>query len=139
MAELEKDEIVVEDKLEDLYRQVHPNFFDNGSITSQVFEENSSDEGMLSASRSSIISAEEATRGYVESGRGTLGAVTLTVSEWNAEGIQVIDDSAARTVPKGHAYADVREAPMTKGKARRLKILARDRWAWKVSSVASSG
>jgi len=128
-------EFVVEDDNEKLFRQVHPKFLDTaGTITSQVFELNSGDAGMLSVTRSSIVSAAKATTDYIESGLASAGVVALTVGEANSEDAPAIDDSEARTVPDGHAYLDFRSSGLPKGKARRLKNVAASRdWAYQVS------
>jgi hypothetical protein len=134
VIELGPDEFPIEDLAEDLYRQVHPNFIDsNGQITSQVFELNSGDDGELSHARSSKTSAENATSEYVEEGRRTCGAVAVTVGDYGAAGVLVIDDSGnhEKTVPEHHCYADFREEQKVKRSvARGLKNVAIERgWA----------
>lgn len=54
----------LEDPDELLYRQVHPQFVDEGRVGSQAFRPTKKDEGLLSTSRSSVTDARSAYEHY---------------------------------------------------------------------------
>jgi hypothetical protein len=66
---------------ERLHRQVHPKFISEGRLSSQAFRPNSSDDGQLSTSRSSLVSARIAYERYVARLRQSIGVWSVTVVE----------------------------------------------------------
>ena len=81
----------VGNKIEDpdavMLRQVHPRFFVDGRVSSQVFRPEARDEGLLSVHREAMITAQRAYDNHVQDGYGSCGVVAITVAQCSSEGI----------------------------------------------------
>lgn len=92
-----------------LHRQVHPSFIQNGRPASRAFKPNSSDDGQVSVSRGTIVSAEAAYERYRARGRASIGAWSVTVFECNQVSVACyadpLDDDDA------HARLDMKDKP----------------------------
>lgn len=111
-----------------LHRQAHPAFIRDGRISSAAFRPNSQDNGRLSVSRDSIVSAEEAFRRYTGRGRDSCGVWSVTVGECNSLGLEAYEDGLADD--PSHALVDFQPLPSKKQfekVADKLAALARQR------------
>ena len=100
-----------------LHRQVHPNFVRNGRPSSQAFRPSSRDEGQMSVSRGSRITAEAAYRRYTSQGRLSSGVWSVTVLECNEVGLEAYDDP----LEQDDAHAIVNFSPISsKGQVERI-------------------
>ena len=105
---LTESELLLEEQLEVLRRQVHPNFVHNGTISSQAFRPTPGDTGQLSVRRESL-SAEDAFKDHCDTyGLKSAGTWGVSVGEVIEAGVRTIDDSARTDAPKAHAYIDFR-------------------------------
>ncbi|WP_194293419.1 hypothetical protein [Actinomadura macrotermitis] len=111
--ELRPGEELIGEVDEFLYRQVHPQFVQDGRVTSQAFRPTEKDAGELSISRGSQVSAEEAfifhtARLQLDSA----GSWIVSVDEVGKIGLRAVDDQHAPTrpdpCPPGHGYIDFR-------------------------------
>jgi hypothetical protein len=113
---------LLNDPSEVLFRQVHPNWIDNGVPSSQAFAPTKKDEGQLSITRGALTTAEAAFKHYtlvqqLESA-GTWG---ISVGEATAAGLDSFDDYR-EDVP-AHGFVDFR--PLSRKQAeRKAKLLA---------------
>jgi hypothetical protein len=111
-----------------LHRQVHPQFIRDGRVSSQAFKLNTQDKGLLSVTRDSKCSAQEAHRRYTARGRSSCGVWSVTVAECNSAGLQAYDDPLEDD--DAHAVVDFNVLP-SKGQlekaAARLTEHARQR------------
>jgi hypothetical protein len=109
---LQPGEVVLSEPQEVLWRQVHPDFVHEGSITSQAFRPFPKDAGELSVTRSSILTAEDAFRQYAEeSGYRSDGSYPIRVDDVDQTGLRGVDDSgraSTNPVPLGHGFVDFR-------------------------------
>jgi hypothetical protein len=118
-----------------LYRQVHPKLFKNGQPTSVNFRPGGQDAGKVSVDRSSIWTAEQAYRQYVEHLRNaSVGAWGFTVDEVICSGTKAWPDplpAEPTGVPANpaHAFVDFRglERKDIEAAAQLLKRAALDR------------
>ncbi len=121
------------DSSELLFRQIHPNFMDNGEPSSQAFVPTAKDENRLSVDRASITTAEQSFSLFTKGGRLSIGAYGLTVAEFASEEINAFPDPVEATGTQlanpAHAYADYSSftANQQKNKAKRLKLKAKAR------------
>lgn len=100
-----------------LHRQVHPSFVRDGRPSSQAFRPNSKDNGQMSVSRGSIVTAESAYRLYVSQGRASYGVWSVTVLECNEVGLDAYEDC----LENDDAHAIVDFGPISsKGQIERL-------------------
>jgi len=107
-----------------LHRQVHPNWIQQGQITSQVFTPTPKDNNKLSFYDGDQISAENSWSYYTKiTGCESVGVVDVTVSECKEQGLDVILDG----VPyKEHVLVDfsTRGTRSIKAIAKHLKLAA---------------
>lgn len=76
-----------------LLRQVHPNFINNGEITSQVFRPTPKDENLLSMYDGDMITPEEAYNHFINNGNcSSEGVLAVSNEECAREDIDVIED-----------------------------------------------
>lgn len=122
---LEDGEMVLEDKVEVLWRQVHPNFLQDGVISSLAFRPFPRDAGMLSVRRESY-GADRAYRDHVHVGNVSAGTWGISVGEVLETGARAVDDSALPERPEAHAYVDYRylSRKQTEAAAKRLRAVA---------------
>ena len=117
-----------------LFRQIHPQFIENGEPASHSFMPQSSDEGLMSVDRGSLTSAADSHALYVSTGRESAAVYGVTVSEFKGEDEQksitcVADPLAATaTSPANPAHALADYSPYSKSRwkviAKRLKLKA---------------
>lgn len=111
-----------------LYRQVHPNWIDDGEPSSQAFKPTKKDEGMLSIALGSKTTAEDAFRHHTET-LGLASGGTWAVSVEEASDVELrayeqpLDNSPA------HGFIDFRNTggSAAERKAKQLRVNARDR------------
>lgn len=124
--ELRPGEQELSDHAELLWRQVHPTQVDDGRLSSSAFIPSQRDEGQLSTSRASKISAQAAFEDYTQvRKRQSFGVCAVSVGEVSGEALRAVDDSEAPSeeeLPPGHAYVDFRGIDSTN---KRKKIGAR--------------
>lgn len=95
------------DGTEFLHRQVNPSWVVDGVPSSQAFRPTKKDEGLLSVSRGSEVSAEESFDHHTGTlGLRSAGAWSVTVDECGESGTQAIDDPTDET--PHHAVVDFR-------------------------------
>jgi hypothetical protein len=105
---LDEGEIeLVED--EELWRQIHPSWIDNDGVCKTAFLPAAKDEGKLSSTQSTKITAEDAYLEYVDNLELTsAGVLSIRVTEASAADLRVIDDYSSNTrptpCPTGHCY-----------------------------------
>ncbi|MEQ9588012.1 MAG: hypothetical protein RJS97_08670 [Parvibaculaceae bacterium] len=76
-----------------VYRQIHPNFVQDGFPTSQAFRPTPKDESKLSVYDGDQISAEQSYRHYTQEGSlVSVGVMGLQVAECTAQSIPVVPD-----------------------------------------------
>ena len=96
-----------------LYRQIHPIMFQKERLTSSAFLPRKTDKGLLSLSRSSMISAQRAFELHLESRSESMGVVGAMVSEFTACNIRTYHDPVPATLRqpenRAHANADMRD------------------------------
>jgi len=113
-----------------LFRQIHPNFFENSHPGSPQFAPTPKDEGKLSVDRSSLTDAAGAHALFTGNGFESAAVYGLTVAEFNAESLPCYSDplKAAGTLAANpaHAYADFAtfNANQHKKIAKRLRNVA---------------
>lgn len=105
---------------ETLYRQVHPDQYQNGIVSKQAFMPSERDAGLLSTNRERI-GAAEAHRRWIAQGYLSSGTWGISTSDTKAHGLPVVDDEEHVAVDD-HASVDFEGVP---SKGSRLKI-ARD-------------
>lgn len=114
LPDLLKDEVVVDDPEERIWRQVHPkNTTDTGAPSSAAFVPNDVDEGCLSCSRESKVTAKRAFLYHTEILElESAGTWSVPVAEISRVDLRCVDDSATATdeapLPPGHVYIDYR-------------------------------
>ncbi len=120
--ELEEGEEQLTDLSELNWRQVHPLRVNASVISSEAFSPGSSDVKKLSCTRESVVTAEQAHRGYVLRGLASAGSAAISVNEVESPitsngatptaALRVIDDSKTgdpdKPLPFGHTYVDYR-------------------------------
>lgn len=114
-------------------RHVHPKAIDGGKVESWAFAPNSSDQGCMSVTQSSVVDPEEAFEDYtVHQKRASAGLWALSTEEVSSSGSRTVDDQGITpTPPRGHAFIDYRDMklrsrPESK-RAKRLRDFALDR------------
>jgi len=117
-----------------LFRQVHPQFFACGRISSQAFEAPRDHEGMLSVDRESLTTAEDAFELYTEGfGRKSACVCGVTVDEVNGHRLDAfedpVDEAEDHPANPAHAVIDlsVLSRSQMKTTAGKLAQLARER------------
>jgi hypothetical protein len=117
----------LENMEEKLYRQVHPNFFQAGRVTSQAFRPTAKDQGMLSVSRGSMTNPRQAMTLARQRGVRTLGTWSVTVGNAADLELPAYPDPVTDGVPdEAHALIDF--SRLSNGEARlcseRLRTVA---------------
>src|SRR5438309_2009863 len=97
-----------------MYRQVHPNWVDDGRPSSQAFRPTKKDEKMLSVARGSMTSPEGAFRHYRET-RGLQSAGTWGVTVGEAGAVEL--GCPADPVPGDPCHALIDFRGLSRGKA----------------------
>lgn len=95
------------------FRQCHPSFVQNDQPSSQFLGDFPRDGGRLSGTRSSVVNATESYLDHTQvAGLKSAGTWAITISEAEAAGSRVVDDSRTpATIParaRGHVYLDMR-------------------------------
>jgi len=111
--QLQHGEIKLESSPELLWRQVNPQFVNNGQVTSQAFRPNSGDGNLISTCREEKQDARGAFEFYTTVlGRDSAGTWAVSVEQVVAVGARAFDDSESETAPQpcppGHTSIDVR-------------------------------
>lgn len=76
-----------------LLRQVHPSFFDDGKITSQVFRPTPKDENKLSVDNGDKISAKESYQNFTaQQNCHSMGVLAISKQEINDQQLPLIED-----------------------------------------------
>lgn len=129
---LANGEVVLDDADEFYLRQCHPQWVQDGKLSSQVFGYFAKDQGRLSGVRSSVETPIGAFIFYTQTLRlQSAGTVAVTVRDAAANLSRVVDDTNAPSVrpphpvPPGHAYVDLRH--LTAGQRRKLARNLADR------------
>lgn len=99
-----------------LFRQVHPEFYQNGVLGSRAFKPNSSDKGQMSTDRAALVSAEDAFNHYTQHVKKKSACVYgLTVGAFEAVAIECRADplEADGDIPPNpaHSLADYTGTP----------------------------
>jgi len=118
------------DHMELLFRQIHPQFIEDGLPTSQSFRPTRKDHGQLSVDRSALTTASESYHLYVGSGLASNAVYGLTVGECGAEKLPCLGDpiKESTTAPANAAHAVIdfndHSESRWKTKSQRLKLNA---------------
>jgi hypothetical protein len=121
---LQPDEILLTARDELLWRQVNPQFANNGQVTSQAFRPNSEDGNLVSTSRESKQNAEGAFQFHTTTlDLESAGTWCVSVGEVMAADARAIDDSESASAPPppcppGHTSIDMR--PFGKSMCRKI-------------------
>ena len=100
-----------------LFRQIHPDFFDDGKPSSQPFWPTAKDDNKLSVDRSTLTTAEKS---YLSYSFKTVAVYGLTVGEFREQDIPCIDDPLNNN--SAHAFADY-QAHHTSQQKKRGRLL----------------
>ena len=96
--------------MEVLYRQIHPEFIENGLPTSQPFRPTRKDQGRLSVDRSSVTSASDSFDLFIDSGFASAAVYGLSVGEFGFENLPCLEDpieeSPTTAANAAHAFVD---------------------------------
>lgn len=117
-------EALLDDEDELLWRQVNPQFVQDGVPTSQAFRLSTDDRGRLSTARASKQTAAGAYDFHTRvGGLASAGTWAVSLAEVTEAGSRAVDDTASESpppspVPPGHTYIDLR--PYTGGVPRRI-------------------
>jgi len=116
-------EEVLTDSAELVWRNVHPNFYDEGadSLTSQAFRATAKDQKKPSGAREARVTAGKHFEEFTKIlNFKSAGVWAVTVAEVDAEGIHAVYDENAPTAPNpcttGHTYFDYTELSPSKMK-----------------------
>lgn len=118
---------LITDADEQLLRQVHPSWLQEGRPTSQVFRPTAKDEGLLSVSRGSRITASAAfelhTRGK---GLQSIGVWAVSVGNCSELDLPVHEDPLTEPVPDpAHAVIDYRRFTEKEARAKSQLLKAK--------------
>lgn len=89
---------------ERLFRNLHPDDFDNGRINSSAFNPSPNHDFKLSTDRSSMVAAQESFNLFVSSGHETIGVCGVTCDDFVCESIACSPDPIPNN--PAHALAD---------------------------------
>jgi hypothetical protein len=121
------EENLIDDLQETLLRQVHPNFVVDARLTSQAFQPNRSDDGLLSVDRRQLIDPKSAYEAYLARGLDSRGVWGLLVGEFSDVGLRSfndpIDDAPSHAVVD---YSGLSGKPLKRA-ATKLAAIARSR------------
>lgn len=107
------------------WRNVHPKQFNDGVLSSQIYEPSERDEGKRSTAREHLVSATEHFREYTELGRSSAGVCGVALSTIKDVGLRLIDDSKLVPDVTGHASIDFRTPDPALASKRARKRLAK--------------
>ncbi|MCK0510023.1 hypothetical protein [Aromatoleum buckelii] len=113
-----------------LFRQIHPNFLENGEPSSDRFRPSEKDLNKLSVDRSALTTAAQSHGLYTSNGRASAAVFGLSVGEFESEMISCHSDPVVGTDTAvenpAHALADYSAHTSQKQKliAKKLKRLA---------------
>lgn len=90
-----------------LFRQIHPNFIQDGEPASDRFKPQPNDAGLMSLDRGSLTTAAASHALYTSTGRQSAAVFGVTVGEFQAETVPCQDDplAATATAPANPAHA----------------------------------
>ncbi len=117
----------IEDQDEVMFRQVHPDFIQQGEPSSCRFRPQSNDEGKLSVDRGSLTTAVQSHALYTSTGKRSAAVFGVSVAEFGSQEVAVHTDTteATETHPanEAHALADFSAHTASKQKTigKRLK------------------
>ena len=101
---------ILDNQFEILFRQIHPQFIQNGEPASDRFKPQPNDAGMMSVDRSSITNAASSHALYTRSGKLSGAVFGVTVGEFQDEQIECHADPITETedisANAAHALAD---------------------------------
>ena len=124
----------ITDSSEVLFRQVHPQFYQNGVLGSRAFKPNSSDNGFMSTDRASMTSAKDAHEHYtVHLKKQSACVFGVTVAEFSSEKVECSEDPLAADgdtpANPAHCLADynAHDEKSWKNIAQKLKVVAEKR------------
>jgi hypothetical protein len=122
----EREIRITSDSTEECYRNVHPQFIQNGRLTSQVFLLNSGDNGELSTGRSTRVTPRDFFADYARLHK-TCGVCSVNAQCIADLRLRWVDDSATTPPPllKGHAYIDFRDSGESTGITRQKRKIAK--------------
>jgi hypothetical protein len=106
-----------------LFRQVHPQFFTAGRISSQAFEAPRSHEGMLSVDRESLTAAKDSFALFTEGfGLSSACVCGVSVGEVNQHELHAYSDPVPATddLPANPAHAIVDMSALGKKKMKKI-------------------
>ena len=122
------------DKLTDgsevLFRQIHPQFFQDGEPASNRFMPSDADQNLLSVDRSSLVTAAQSHAHYTSNGAASAAVFGVSVHEFGKESIECVADPRPaeneRLQNTAHALANYssHSPKHQKNVAKRLKIMA---------------
>ncbi|WP_298336390.1 hypothetical protein [uncultured Erythrobacter sp.] len=100
----------IHDSDEVLFRQVHPDFIQNGEPVSHRFYPQSNDDGKLSVDRGGITTAEHSHLLYTSSGKQSQAVFGVSVGEFASETVPVYaaptEETEDHPANDAHALAD---------------------------------
>jgi hypothetical protein len=117
----------LDDGEEVLFRQIHPNFYDNDFPSSESFAPSRKDNNKLSVDRSSLTTAGRAHALFTGNGFKSEAVYGVSVAEFRAENLPCYPDpleaEGTLAANPAHAYADFSTFSPTQGKkiAKRLR------------------
>lgn len=115
------------DSDEVLFRQIHPNFYDDNHPASPQFAPTAKDQGKLSVDRSSMTTAEAAHALFTGNSFASAAVYGVSVGEFGAESLPCHPDplksEGALAANPAHSYADFSAVTISEGKkiAKRLR------------------
>lgn len=114
----------LDDKEENLHRQVNPSWVHEGRVSSQAFRPTPKDNGRLSVDRASICSAQESFERFVANKWSSTGVWAVTVGETIDAGLKAYPDRdpPGQSNP-AHAYVHFSDLPKNQVK-KKAQVLA---------------
>lgn len=93
-----------------LFRQIHPNYMQNGEPASDRFQPQPNDHGLMSVDRSSLTDAASSHALYIQTGKQSAAVYGVTIEEFTEELIVCREDPLVETdtspANPAHAAAD---------------------------------
>lgn len=130
MAEPEAEGTLLDPSDEMLWRNVNPNWIDEGRLTSQVYRPTPKDQKHLSVAREERVSAAAHYAEFTDSlGLASAGVWAVTVEECSTVGIPAVHDELSSKrpdpCPTGHTHLDF--TGHSSNRAKRIGGILRDR------------
>jgi len=110
------EELIIKNKDELLFRQIHPGFVQQGRFSSQVFKVTPKDENCLSVSRGFKTDPKSCYELHIKNSYSSCGICAVTVEECNKEELNAVDDAIDEN--PAHAFIDYRELNRKKADAK---------------------